>query len=166
MPRQDYTIRPATDVEADALTDLKVRMGDQHHAYDAEVWAEGARTADAWRRELAEHVRAENVRVLVAQSASGECVGLVTCRVDEAPYELRARRAGLIGELMIHPDHQCRGLGARLVEAALEALDELGADDVTLHVAVQNAQALRFYERMGFRTIMHRMFMRLRPLGD
>ena len=163
MPRQDYTIRPATDVDADALTELKVRMGDQHHAYDPEVWAEGDRTADGWRREFAEHLRAENVRVLVAESSSGECVGLVTCRVDEAPYERAARRAGLIGELIIHPAHQRRGLGARLAEAALEALGELGADDVTLHVAVRNAQAVRFYERLGFRIIMHRMFMRLRP---
>jgi len=166
VPRQDYTIRGANDADADALTDLKVRMGDQHHAYDAEVWAEGARTADAWRKEFAEQLRAENARVLVAESSSGECVGFVTCRVYEAPCERPAARAGLIGELVIHPDHQRRGLGARLMEAALEALGKLGAEDVTLHVAVQNEHAVRFYERLGFRIIMHRMFMRLHPAGD
>ena len=45
-----------------------------------------------------------------------------------------------------------RGLGARVLEELLARMARDGARDVRLEVDVRNTNAIRFYERMGFKT--------------
>jgi len=56
-----------------------------------------------------------------------------------------AFRPGFIEHLFVEPESQGRGLGAALLEKALEANDE-----VSLWTFQQNAGARRFYRREGF----------------
>jgi len=44
-----------------------------------------------------------------------------------------------------------RGLGARVLEELLARMARAGAREVRLEVDVRNTNAMRFYERMGFR---------------
>jgi ribosomal protein S18 acetylase RimI-like enzyme len=50
-------------------------------------------------------------------------------------------------KLYVHPDHQGRGLGSRLL-AEVETLVE--GDELWLEVVDGNEQAVRFYEAHGF----------------
>ncbi len=66
-----------------------------------------------------------------------------------------------------------RGIGRALVERFVEASRARGAQHVTLSVEVDNAPAIKLYERMGFtisaarqregRTLCHRMTLTLEP---
>lgn len=52
--------------------------------------------------------------------------------------------------LSVDPDHRRLGLGKKLVIKTIEAMRELGADEVILETEITNTAALRLYESIGF----------------
>jgi ribosomal protein S18 acetylase RimI-like enzyme len=80
------------------------------------------------------------------QSATGRLVGvLIGSRI--------APGAGHIGQISVHPAHQGRGLGRRLINRALTEYRCRAFDSVSLAVTSANTSALHLYESCGFRTI-------------
>ncbi len=60
---------------------------------------------------------------------------------------------GHIGQISVHPAHQGRGIGRRLIESSLKEYRRRGFKKATLVVTSANASALHLYESCGFRTI-------------
>ncbi|MDR1423001.1 MAG: GNAT family N-acetyltransferase [Azoarcus sp.] len=69
--------------------------------------------------------------------------GFATCDIHEGEFRLH--------ELYIHPDMQHRGLGAALVAHAAGLAREHGYPALILAVNKNNAQAIRAYDKYGFR---------------
>ncbi|WP_354644242.1 GNAT family N-acetyltransferase [Kitasatospora camelliae] len=91
---------------------------------------------------------------LVATAGNGEVVGhvmLSACRLD-AP----ARLVDVLGlsPLGVHPDHQRRGVGTRLLRAALHAAGELGTPLVFLEgsPAYYGPRGFERADGLGFRS--------------
>ena len=63
-----------------------------------------------------------------------------------------AGRRGHVITIDIAAAARRRGLGARVLTELLARMARAGARDVRLEVDVRNTNAVRFYERMGFRT--------------
>ena len=59
-------------------------------------------------------------------------------------------RRGWINHLAIHPDHQGKGYGYRLVTAVTARLKAQGCEKVNLLVRRANQQVVPFYEKIGF----------------
>jgi len=85
--------------------------------------------------------------MLVAEDG-GEIVGYVA--VGRATRLESNRHVADIRGLAVAPDHQGRGLGRALVQAALDAARERGARKVTLRVLAPNTAARALYESCGF----------------
>jgi len=64
-------------------------------------------------------------------------------------------RVGHITQLCVSPQHRHRGLGRLLLERCATSLLDAGFEAVTLTVTEGNTDAVRLYERSGFRS-MHR----------
>jgi len=80
------------------------------------------------------------------QDATGRLVGvLIASRI--------ASGAGHIGQISVHPAHQGRGLGRRMINSALIEYARRGFDSASLAVTSANVSALHLYESCGFRTI-------------
>ena len=56
-------------------------------------------------------------------------------------------------QICVLPGYQKNGLGRRLMEASLRALQEHGYRALTLTVTATNANAVRLYENLGFKTV-------------
>ncbi|MGH9729025.1 MAG: GNAT family N-acetyltransferase [Candidatus Acidiferrales bacterium] len=56
-------------------------------------------------------------------------------------------------QICVLPGYQKNGLGRRLMEAALAALQKHGYRSLSLTVTTINANAVRLYENLGFRTV-------------
>jgi [ribosomal protein S18]-alanine N-acetyltransferase len=88
-------------------------------------------------------------------------IGLVAKKGEEmvalAIGDVAGRRGHLI-TIDIAGGERRRGLGRRLLAEVWARMAAAGARDVRLEVDVQNANAIRFYEQMGFRKV--------RPLPD
>lgn len=52
--------------------------------------------------------------------------------------------------LCVHPDWQGRGFGRKLIQRLLKIARQHGAETAFLEVRVNNRQALKLYERLGF----------------
>ena len=85
--------------------------------------------------------------MLVAEEG-GEIVGYVA--VGRATRLESNQHVADIRGLAVAPDHQGRGLGRALVQAALDAARERGARKVTLRVLAPNTAARALYESCGF----------------
>ena len=74
-------------------------------------------------------------------------------------------RRGYIYHTAVAPDWQRRGIGAKLVEAALEALRAEGINKVVLVAFSRNKAGNAFWERMGF-TVRDDLVYRNRALTE
>lgn len=76
-------------------------------------------------------------------------VGTISLHVES---NLRRRHVGAIG-MMVHKDYQNKGIGTKLMEAALDIADNwLKLLRVELTVFADNAAAIHLYEKFGFVT--------------
>ncbi len=64
---------------------------------------------------------------------------------------LSARGLGRVVTLDVHPAHRRRSVGKALLGELLARLERAGACEVRLEVDTENAGAIAFYERLGFR---------------
>ena len=71
-----------------------------------------------------------------------------------APYSTRTVYAGVAWlSVYVAPDAQRRGIGRRLVEAAVEASEEAGVWTLMAGILPENVASLALHERAGFRRI-------------
>lgn len=147
----DVRIVPALVTEADALADVAARTY-------ADAYREGMRPDDLrqhveavlspqrWRGYLAADT------VLVARIGN-EIVGYV--QFGRTP----GADAAEIKRLYVDAPWQGRGLGSRLLQAAITASEKQGARTIEIDVWHDNAGARRLYERFGFVAIGTKAFV-------
>lgn len=97
----------------------------------------------------AEHVRKrlenmDNILILIAWHGE-HAVGFLQMTRHWADPQ-----AGYINLLNVHPEHRGRGIGTRLLKAALRKAVEEGLLRVDLHTWGGNERALRLYKKLGF----------------
>lgn len=63
-----------------------------------------------------------------------------------------------LSKCYVHPEHHGLGAAAELMDASLAAATASGAAGVWLGVNNQNARAIRFYEKSGFRKVGTKSF--------
>ncbi|PGM56074.1 GNAT family N-acetyltransferase [Bacillus sp. AFS053548] len=53
-------------------------------------------------------------------------------------------------EILIYPEYRGRGFGKEAMRMCIKEINELGVDDVCLHVFGHNQNALNLYQQLGF----------------
>jgi ribosomal protein S18 acetylase RimI-like enzyme len=129
------SVRPATEADADVISDLLTDLG---HAMSAEQFL-------ARFRRLAE--RAPDDRVIVA-AARELVVGLLV--IHFIPVVHRVADLGRISALVVAPDFRNQGIGKTLVRYAEEIISSRGAARLELTSGSQRLDAHRFYESLGY----------------
>jgi putative acetyltransferase len=103
-------------------------------------------SVEMWRQRLAEP--SEGLFSLVA-CVEQEVVGHVD--LVTFPHKPRRRHVGQIGGISVREDRQGQGIGTALMEAALDLANKwLNLTRLELEVYVDNAPAVRLYEKWGF----------------
>jgi ribosomal-protein-alanine N-acetyltransferase len=102
-------------------------------------------------------LRRADADLLVAEIES-EPVGYAVCRC--------AADQGELGNVAVSKEWRRRGVGAQLVEAALERARARGVREVFLEVRRSNEAARRLYARLGFIEIGLRRGYYVRPVED
>jgi ribosomal protein S18 acetylase RimI-like enzyme len=96
------------------------------------------------------------VAVLVAEE-KGRVIGYTYAAVEGRDYMSLRGPAGVLYDIIVDPEHRGRGIGRRLLEAALAFLKARGAPQVVLSTADRNERAQRLFAGMGFRRTMIEM---------
>ena len=129
---------PHADVEEVALADTQPLRVEWYLSYDNDPETQQAIVAAEDRISFRRGMRA-----FVVRDGAGVPVGFTHLAATEG------EDAAEIDQLYVTPEARSRGLGGRLVEAALAA----GGRDVAWVVADDEGQARALYERLGFVTV-------------
>src|SRR5881396_1158763 len=156
MPGLAIDVRLATEAELEAVTALLVAQLREHRVQTPE-----AKIASAVRG-LLRHP--ERGRILVAVEG-GRPVGVAAFSFAW-PLEY-ADRSAWLEELYVEPAARGRGIGTRLLRAALRVAAEAGATVVDLEVEADHQRAARLYAREGFRSLARTHWVRtLEPVDE
>ncbi len=144
MSGRGVKIRPAEDADLAAVSALLVETW--HDTYDTLLGpARVVEITSAWH--TVEALRKQRdlpaTSFLVAEEG-GAIVGHAVANGQDPPTLLLAR-------LYVRPGSQRHGIGRRLLEAAAERHPD--CKTMLLEVAAENAKAMAFYAREGFRPV-------------
>src|SRR5207249_4523371 len=149
MPESTVEVRPAAEDELAALTALLVAQLRDH-----QVGTPEAKLANAIQAVLR---HPERGRILVAVER-GSAVGMAALSFVW-PLE-HGGRSSWLEELYVQPAARGRGIGTRLLHAALRVAAESGAVAVDLEVDAAHQRAARLYAREGFRPLPRARWVR------
>jgi GNAT superfamily N-acetyltransferase len=126
--------------------DIEGMTGLLHHLFTQEVELEPS--ADAQREGLRAILASPSVgRLLVAEEA-GVLLGMANLLYTQSTA--LGGRVAILDDLVLMPDARGKGLGKRLIEAAIETCRAEGCRRITLHTDYDNYHAQALYERTGF----------------
>ena len=155
---------PTVPVIRHALTSDLPRLGrlgaflvEAHHEFDPPRFlAANHRTAAGYASFLSIKLEDPKTAILVAEM-NAEVIGYAYAAVQGYDYLSLRGPAGVLHDLIVDPQYRNRGVGALLIEAAIEFLKARGAPRVVLSTAERNQAAQRLFTRMGFRRTMVEM---------
>lgn len=116
---------------------------------DDPLGARRERLGSARYAEAFAEIDADPRQVLAVAVSGDEVIGTLQLTFIPGLSRVGATRA-LIEAVRVRADHRGAGLGARLVEWAIEAARDRGAAMVQLTTDASRKDAHRFYERLGF----------------
>jgi ribosomal protein S18 acetylase RimI-like enzyme len=159
--KADVTVRDATEVDLDRVAELWTEMIDLHHDLDERFWQRRPNGQSIFREWMAEAIDDEE-RMLIVADVDGAVAGFIHANVTNAPSPMEDKTSAYISDVSVGFDYRGKGVGRKLMAAALERLAQIGAEDVTLLAAVKNECAVGFYEALGFE---HHCITMWRSLG-
>ena len=158
-------IRVAREADAAAMARVMVDtyLAAHRDQMPAEAWAKRtqewtyADSEQGWARTLRAIAADAGPQdcIYVAEADGGELVGLALGGLAETEG---FPQTGEVNLLYVRPSHQGRGLGRRLVQAVAAHLAKLGMTALHIGCLAANAPARRFYESLGGRVVIERLF--------
>jgi ribosomal protein S18 acetylase RimI-like enzyme len=139
----DLVLREATIADLRPLAELHVRTFNETHLGPFGSGPTSATREWQWREKLSESDATHFV--LVLETPARQLVGFIWCHptADHPAWAARLNKIYLLRE------YQRRGLGRRLVAAAVDRPLEQGLTSMALFTEVDNEPACNFYERLG-----------------
>ncbi len=148
------TIRPARPEDVPALGRLGAKLARAHHAWDgARFFLPDEPIEDGYAWWLGKELRNRRAVILAAE-ARGRVLGYAYGRLEGRDWNMLRDACGVAVDLWVEPQARRAGLGGRLTEALVAALEARGAERVVLYVAARNPAARRLFRSLRFRPTM------------
>ena len=136
-------LREATIVDLRPLAELHVRTFNETHVGPFGSGPTYATREWQWREKLSETDAVHFV--LVLETAAKQLVGFIWCH----PTKDNPQWAARLNKIYLLREYQRRGLGKRMVAAAVDRLVENGLTSMALFTETDNEPACNFYEQLG-----------------
>ncbi|MBM4041426.1 MAG: GNAT family N-acetyltransferase [Planctomycetes bacterium] len=155
-------IRPFRPTDRDELIKVTVRAFDGVSIDQNIENLYGVVHGVRWQERKGRHVEndiAVNPAGIFVFEDQGRIAGFISCRFD------RQTLIGSVPNLAVHPGHQGKGIGKRLIAAGLAYLRSLGMKFVRIETLEQNRRCVALYPRLGFREVARQIHYIL-PLDE
>ncbi|HVX38576.1 MAG TPA: GNAT family N-acetyltransferase [Gemmatimonadaceae bacterium] len=150
-------VRPAVAADLDAIGRLGALLVELHHEFDRDRFVPATpETRRGYASWLGSQLDEPSVIVLVAER-EGRVVGYAYAGLEGRDYMTLRGPAGVLYDIIVDPAARGHGIGRRLLEATVAALEARGAPRVVLSTAERNRSAQRLFESAGFRRTMIEM---------
>jgi GNAT superfamily N-acetyltransferase len=154
---KDFTVRPIREAELPIVGKLGASLVRQHFALDPQRFlAPASKVEEGYAWFLGSQMKEPDVVILVAEH-DNTVVGYVYAALEPHNWKELRGPAGFIHDVVVAEPHQHSGIGAALIEAAIDWLKAHNAPRVILWTAEKNSPAQRLFQRLGFRRTMIEM---------
>lgn len=140
-PEQPIVVRPATPEDLPALVALLAVLFSQETEFTPR--------ADRQEAGLRLILDSPHAGTILCAECGARIVGMVSLLFSVSTAE--GGRSAWLEDMIVHPSHRARGIGARLLEQAIRTARDAGCLRITLLTDAENENASRFYQRAGFR---------------
>lgn len=152
-------IRRARVAEIDTLVDLWMVMMREHEELDPSIRLSPL-AADHYREYLQMHLLDANAIVLVAHDGARAVGFTLAVRCQNLPM-FEPALYGYVSDMVVLPTHRRRGIGKRMFSTVAAWFRNQGIHTLQLQVYSGNAPGRAFWQRLGFRDFLHRMWLDL-----
>jgi aminoglycoside 6'-N-acetyltransferase I len=83
----------------------------------------------------------------------GSIIGYIAVLIQEQASYWMVKKVGHISGLMVQNDHRRKGVGKKLLQAAVEYFKVKGIGQYTLFTSVNNKNGIEFYEKCGLQKL-------------
>jgi ribosomal protein S18 acetylase RimI-like enzyme len=148
---EELVIRDAKEEDVGAAAELIVRMKRLNGEFDPlfKVVEDAQQRAVEY---LGESLKSKNGLVLVAVRG-GRVVGVLRAEIKDRVFYVPSKE-GAITDFYILPEVRRMDVGREIVSKASQKLKEMGAEMIVAEFPAQNAIAVRFYTKRGFRALV------------
>ncbi len=163
MTRMQTQVRTASPADYDRIRELFAEGDEMNLAAMPNMF----RRAESTRRrrdEFFDLILADAKFELLVAEAEGQVVGFVQAHMEEARRgvpNLLPRQTLFVDILLVTAEQRGNGVGRELMERTYDWGRGQGATDVELIVFEFNADALAFYDRLGYTTSSRHMWRQL-----
>lgn len=144
-------VRPATSADLDTLLIFEQGVIEAERPFDVTLRRDFVRYYD-----MAGMLAAAHTRVVVAE-LDGVVIGSGYARIEDSKPYLMHDRHSYMGFMYTVPDHRGKGVNQKIIEALEQWSLSQGVTEVRLEVYVENASAIRAYEKIGYSGSMLKM---------
>ena len=137
----EFNVASASEADVPCMASMATALRDE--------LGQGEPSESEFRERIADLIDDPDTDYLVATDSDGACLGFVQQRYRRSIWS--ASEEANLEELFVTRRARRLGLGAKLVEMAIERARSRGCDVVTLDTNERNLGAIAFYKRLGFR---------------
>ena len=151
------TIRPATDADWPRVGELGAMQVGVHYAFDAgRFFSPDRLPADVYLAHVREDIAGGRAIVLVAE-VDGRIAGYAFAAIEAESWKELRYEAGFVHDLVVDTAYRRRGIGAALLQSAIDWFAARGVRRVMLGTSPGNGPAQALFRRAGFRQTMIEM---------
>ena len=140
----NINVRTAETVDLETLLRFEQGVIEAERPFDVTLRRDFVRYYD-----MAGMLAAAHIRVVVAE-LDGIVIGSGYARIEDAKPYLTHDRHSYMGFMYTVPEHRGKGVNQKIVEALEQWSVSQGVTEMRLEVYVENASAIRAYEKIGF----------------
>ena len=153
-----YTLRKATLGDLSTLLDFEQGLIDAERPMDPTI-----REGDISYYDIGAFIRADDTEVIVAEF-EGKIVASGYARIKDDRHYLKHRKQGYLGFMFVKEDHRGKGLNKMIMEELIKWCEAKEVFEMRLDVYEENPQAIKAYEKAGFKK--HMITMRFNSKDD
>lgn len=137
-------VREAEAADLDRLLDFEQGVIEAERPFDPTLKREPICYYD-----MAAMLAASHIRVVVAE-VEGQLVASGYARIEDSKPYLTHDKHSYMGFMFTAPEYRGKGVNQKIVEALEKWSLQQGVTEMRLEVYIENASAIRAYEKIGF----------------